>query len=701
MTALRRYVLLLTLVSLSGLGADLSLLAQGSSAPPTLDELQKSWDDEKATKSVRYRAALRIGSLKSSAAIKFLREKLEAEKDATLRGYLVRGLARAPQSEGVPALLLRLADDPSEPFAVRSAAISALRDLKIDWLGWYQSFLSRNAGADYHATIVRACARGGSEAAWTALEALDRQGPEALRAAVTQFASRYFPKERFFPRFVLPHLKRRGTSTLKTAALRTLGIAKDERFLEFMGRLRVDKTPPGTRAGWIRLCAGFNSPKALTRIRNLVGEGERPVLAPLYTAAFEMKDPEVRAWFRDKASKKTEPHWRRAAIESMRGTPDATNLKALLRLVRKGDDETAARAIQALGLQPREAAEEPLRELRADRDLHLAAEAMNAHYRLARGDQAVVAELAKIALLSRKWQLRVAAMETLMREHAVGMREALRQNASHDKAPVRSVAFEALTFLRERETVDFLIERLSKSDGRSQFEISKALTDLTDFHWGTNAERWQSWWSKVRDGYPLPPKKDAKKQKERGPSDPRYASKFYGLDIDSKRVVFIIDTSGSMTAQTGGATGSTRIAQAKRELASAIGGFKTDQRFQIIAFSTAPRIYGKRLVRATKRERKRAVAWVSGLNAGGGTNVYDSLQDALEIDGVDAIYLLSDGGPSAGAITNPDAIRAAIKRQNRFLRVNINTIGIGVQGQTANFLRDLAAENWGESIVLD
>ena len=103
-----------------------SLVAQDKPGPPDLAELEAAWRDEKAKPSARYRTALRIGSLASAKAIRFLSEQLESETDATLRGYLVRGLVRAPRADGVATLLIKLAEDPSEPYSPRSAAIEAM-----------------------------------------------------------------------------------------------------------------------------------------------------------------------------------------------------------------------------------------------------------------------------------------------------------------------------------------------------------------------------------------------------------------------------------------------------------------------------------------------------------------------------------------------------------------------------------------------
>ena len=65
----------------------------------------------------------------------------------------------------------------------------------------------------------------------------------------------------------------------------------------------------------------------------------------------------------------------------------------------------------------------------------------------------------------------------------------------------------------------------------------------------------------------------------------------------------------------------------------------------------------------------------------------------------EAIFLLTDGQPTAGKIVSPTEIVAAIVRENFARRMSVYTIGIDA-GQPGSdfdsFLRNLAETNFGE-----
>ena len=50
--------------------------------------------------------------------------------------------------------------------------------------------------------------------------------------------------------------------------------------------------------------------------------------------------------------------------------------------------------------------------------------------------------------------------------------------------------------------------------------------------------------------------------------------------------------------------------------------------------------------------------------------------------------------------TKPSAPHSARLRQNRFRRIRINAIGIGVAGEARRLVETLAKENWGVSVIL-
>jgi Mg-chelatase subunit ChlD len=161
-------------------------------------------------------------------------------------------------------------------------------------------------------------------------------------------------------------------------------------------------------------------------------------------------------------------------------------------------------------------------------------------------------------------------------------------------------------------------------------------------------------------------------------------------------VAFVIDVSGSMATR---GTGKSKIQRAKDNLTSVLKSFRRDVRFNIISFHSTVRSFKNELVPAGKAQKGEALTWVGKLRATGATNIYDALVLALDLKDVDSVFLLSDGAPSAGEVVDMDEILRRITSMNRFRRVRINTIGIGVSGRTAKFMQDLAQENFGESRI--
>lgn len=221
------------------------------------------------------------------------------------------------------------------------------------------------------------------------------------------------------------------------------------------------------------------------------------------------------------------------------------------------------------------------------------------------------------------------------------------------------------------------------------------------------------------------------------------SSSYYGVSTDdSKRIVFVVDISGSMEGKAetnlqgevvaqavnkvgnkagnivGGRAGQliskqtsdqvTKLGKAKKELMPTIRGLSEDTYFDIIIFENDVKIWRKQMVKASSANKNLAIAYLEKLSSGGGTNISDALEKAFELAGdgatdatqplnVETIFLLSDGAPTAGAITNPDQIVEASRNWNQAKRVKIHTIGLGEDCDEA-FMKKLASENGGNYI---
>ena len=171
-------------------------------------------------------------------------------------------------------------------------------------------------------------------------------------------------------------------------------------------------------------------------------------------------------------------------------------------------------------------------------------------------------------------------------------------------------------------------------------------------------------------------------------------SPFYGMDIYARRMMFIIDHSGSMREYD---QGMTRLGRAKGELIRAIEGLDPDAEFAIMVYASNVKMWRDELTRATDEAKRYAIRYVERLGYGDRTNTHSALTRSLSFDSqLEAVYLLTDGRPTEGRLTQPDAIIGDITTKNRFRHLHFNTIGISVMGGTERFLKILAKESGGQ-----
>lgn len=135
-----------------------------------------------------------------------------------------------------------------------------------------------------------------------------------------------------------------------------------------------------------------------------------------------------------------------------------------------------------------------------------------------------------------------------------------------------------------------------------------------------------------------------------------------------REVVFVIDNSGSMSGPS--------IEQARQSLALAIARLGADDRFNVIRFDDTMTDFFGGLVPASGDNRERAIAYVNGLTADGGTEMLPALQDALrnqgarDADALRQVVFLTDG-----AIGNEAQLFEEISGNRGDARVF--TVGIG------------------------
>ena len=258
----------------------------------------------------------------------------------------------------------------------------------------------------------------------------------------------------------------------------------------------------------------------------------------------------------------------------------------------------------------------------------------------------------------------------------------------HKKWAVQAKGLELLSHCRQRKAVRELIPFASHSRLLLSHAARLSLRSLTGKQLGEDPKAWEDWLdSQPREWTPRSKEKTAETPCE-------YGTSFYGMRIQSNRVIFVCDTSGSMS---GG-----RIESLKEQIAVALKGLRADAAFNLIFFSSIVHAHFSSLVRAHKTTIKRAVGTTRKRQAHGGTNLYGGLIRAIKTHDVDTIILLSDGAPSAGKIVSTTNILKAVQQANIRKGIHIHTIYLAGpfamapgSNTCSRFLQDLAQQNSG------
>jgi hypothetical protein len=193
--------------------------------------------------------------------------------------------------------------------------------------------------------------------------------------------------------------------------------------------------------------------------------------------------------------------------------------------------------------------------------------------------------------------------------------------------------------------------------------------------------------------------------------------KFFDVDVASRRIIFIIDTSGSMKVDdrnpsgrlplpTAESSSTSRIEIVKMELIEVIKELDSKTAFNIISFNSGVSSWQKALVKANKANRSNAIEYLHRLNPMSQTFTNNALKRAFEDKKADTIFLLTDGVPTHSG-DRKDASRIILNiydfvgKVNRFREVKIFTFAFkSMRGdehgkEAFKFLKRLAKDNNG------
>ncbi len=291
---------------------------------------------------------------------------------------------------------------------------------------------------------------------------------------------------------------------------------------------------------------------------------------------------------------------------------------------------------------------------------------------------------------------------------------------------VRSAAAFALAIQKCKPVIPVLIHGLEAELARKKdpwamdLRLHKLLEGLTGQTVVIGSiDPWRAFWKAEGPKFTVRP---ATKPNEQKAKSDRYAT-FFDLDVDSDRVLFVLDFSGSMaepvtlqgtgTAAAGGLT-TTKAALVVQELKRLIMSLPDGALVNMVVFSDDVRMWRQEggrpaLVKLDDTARDDLLGnFLDTLRPNGPTNLYDALHAALDFGGrglqdkyyaagFDTLYVITDGAPTAGAVVDKDEIRRRVREINQLRRIAIHCITFGDKNDT-DFLAPLASENGGRHI---
>ncbi len=312
--------------------------------------------------------------------------------------------------------------------------------------------------------------------------------------------------------------------------------------------------------------------------------------------------------------------------------------------------------------------------------------------------------------------------------------EKMKQILTREKVwQVRAAAAQNLAAMKTKMSIPALIKGYSAELSRKKdpwamdMRLHRLLRGMTGVSIPAGSARpWEEFWRKEKHRFRLATAKDTAKKNAGTARDGRYA-KFFSLDLESDSVLFVIDFSGSMketiTLKTETTSAKSGVTIEKSQLIidqvkKIIMSLPDKSVFNIIVFSDNVRVwrpdsrgYPKKVKLDDDTRDDLLGSFLDGLSPQGPTNIYGALDKALGFGGFgmkdkhyavdfDTVYILSDGAPSYGEITDKDEIRKRVRETNRLKRMTINSITFGAKNDT-DFLRLLAEENGGRHIHIE
>ncbi len=605
-----------------------------------LETLKKKFDEDKAKPyAERVGTITKIGGLKTDAAADFLERIFTTDKDESVRSASLSNLGTCGTPRAV-AILLAVAKDEAATVSHRAAALSGLGRTK-----------SKEA-LDFIVTILR-----------------NRDPKNTLRLSAAGALQQFPLKE---TESLWRDLLVDPVPTIVGYALRALAPLKDAKVLETARKVIEDpKETEFVKEAAVDCWKAVGTAEMVKVLFSAAPGADSGLSGIIFTALTALKDAAARDAV-VAGAKSLEPAVRMLVMRVLAKLPHDKAMETLVDALHDKSDSVRTAAIEAIA-DRKDAKSEELLQKEAQKGDETAMRVLAGY-----PSKSTVDLLIKLA---EKPKVGIAAVDALATIGTPEVLPALVKALKSKEWPMRAAAIKGLGKIKLKEAVDALIDALAKEEGRLAGDAAEALAKLTGKDLGPDAKHWKDWWKQQREGFAFPAKAGA---------GAGAGTTYCGVPVTSKRIIFCLDISGSMSAKIGTES---RLEQAKKELSRVLKELDKATMVNMIFFDNQQEPWQKQMM-LIKPNLEGALKKVSELQPRGGTNIYDTLEMAFLDPNCDTIFLLSDGAPGSGKFVNTEEILREIKKLNATRQIAIHTISLG----KSEFMKKLAEQNSGQYV---
>jgi hypothetical protein len=434
-------------------------------------------------------------------------------------------------------------------------------------------------------------------------------------------------------------------------------------------------------------------------------------------------------------AKLSSAEWKKAMknLERLLAAGDAgkDKLPGAINKVAEDNSERAVRLLLKVGMKVE------------DSDIYDATKSALSSITAPKGMKAIRKELERKG--DKNWRIKVILVEVVARMPGKEKIRLITDIAANEsKQEVLRAVIRACRIIDSKGAIGPLIElvrRFEKLKGTVWMDSRDALFEITGGEDFERAEDWKQWWDGEKATWKKPGEEEKDDGENKGVSEgyrtsSRKAPKFFGTEVTSKLVVFVLDTSGSMKIKDpgenpedeeenpgtrttadpkkkkkgGGAAGGKkkdlpdrrmRIKRAQKELIKCITDLDPNVAFNIVTYDSTTTTWSRTGLKvASAANKKEAIKYVKNFKAKATTHTDDAIIRAFkENPTADTLILLSDGWPTHKG-DNSDCkeiikrIWKFLEKANKFRKVRIFTFGF-VDAHRA-FMVELARKNGGK-----